>query len=265
MSELLSAILLGVVEGLTEFIPVSSTGHLILVGHFIRFTGSKVDTFEIFIQLGAILAVVVLYLPRFLALADLHSSSPFAGLQGLLRLFIVSLPALILGAMLHGTIKEQLFSPWPVSLALIAGGIVMIAIERRKHEPTVQRLEEISLARCLGIGVFQCFSLWPGISRSASTIIGGVLLGLDRRTAAEFSFIAAVPVMCAAVGYDMLKNLSRLSTGDVPWFAAGFVVSFLTAIFAIRFFLSLLQRITLAPFGVYRILLGIVTLVVLLD
>lgn len=259
------AALLGIVEGLTEFLPVSSTGHLILFGDLIEFHGALAGTFEIFIQLGAILAVVVLYKERFVALLPNKGveSDRLSGVPGCVKLFVGCLPAFILGPLLHSTIKEMLFFPGPVALALIVGGVLLIAIERRQREPSVCDVSDITLKQCFGVGVFQCLALWPGFSRSGATILGGLLLGLERKVAAEFSFLLAVPVMCAAVAYDLLKTAAGFSLQDLPVFALGFVISFMTAIAAIRFFLSLLTRFTLAPFGIYRIVIGICVLVLL--
>lgn len=266
MSDLVKAFVLGVVEGLTEFIPVSSTGHLILFGDVLQFHGAKAATFEIFIQLGAIMAVVVLYWPRFRALLDFTAqagSADFKGLDGLSKLFVACLPAFVLGYLAHDYIKEQLFSVLPVSIALLFGGVVMILVERRTREAHVQALEQISLLQCLGIGIFQCLALWPGVSRSGSTIVGGLLLGLERKVAAEFSFLLAVPVMFAATLYDLWKNSSVLGYEDVSVFAVGFLVSFVVAVFAIKFFLRMLERFTLAPFGYYRVVVGGLVLVLL--
>lgn len=264
MSELLTAALLGIVEGLTEFLPVSSTGHLILAGDLLAFTGSKANTFEVFIQLGAILAVVVLYWHRFIGFLQLsRPTSLFQGWGGIVRVGVATVPALICGALFHSTIKAVLFSPAPVAVALILGGVVMVLIERARFlSPRTGTVDEITLKQSFAIGVVQCLSLWPGMSRSGSTIIGGMVCGLERRVAAEFSFVVAVPVMLAAVSYDLLKNASQLSQSDLPLFAVGFVVSFFTAILAIRFFVSLLGRWTLRPFGYYRIALGVLVLLV---
>lgn len=265
MSELVIAVILGVVEGLTEFLPVSSTGHLILVNEALAFTGERAHTFDIFIQLAAILAVAILYWRRFRDLFAWKSRSGFSGFNGLAKIGAACLPAFVLGALLHSHIKALLFSPAPVACALLAGGAVMIWLERRRCVPTTLTLESLSMRQAFFIGCFQCFALWPGMSRSASTIIGAMLVRCDRIVAAEFSFLVAVPVMCAAVGFDLLKSHSVISRGDLPLFAVGFVVSFLTALLAIKFFMSLLRRWTLEPFGWYRIALGLVVLIVLLP
>jgi len=260
MSESLQAIILGIVEGLTEFIPVSSTGHLILFGDLLQFHGSKAQTFEIFIQLGAILAVLFLYPKRFTSLLNFRNKDGFSGREGIFKLFLACLPAFVLGFLFYQYIRDYLFTSLTVALALLAGGILMILIEKRSSTPSVLQLEDISYKKCLGIGLFQCLALWPGMSRSASTIIGGLVLGLERRIAAEFSFLVAVPVMSAAVLYDLWKSRAFLELSDLGIFAVGFLVSFVVAILAIKFFISILKKYTLAPFGWYRILVGLFVL-----
>ena len=278
---LLVPLLLGIIEGLTEFIPVSSTGHLILASHFIDLQGPSVSTFEVFIQLGAILAVVYLYPHRFRALFNfahakrlesgrsesgrLESASQpeFAGWNSLMLLGVASLPALIVGALFHKAIKQSLFSSGYVAAALIVGGVLMFAVEKRQSTPRVNRVEDITLKDAFLVGVFQILSLWPGMSRSGSTIVGGLFIGLERQTAAEFSFLISVPIMCAAVSYDLYKSMAILSSADLLPFAIGFVTSFITAVFAIRFFVSLLSKITLVPFAIYRICLGLLVFALL--
>lgn len=255
----------GVIEGLTEFIPVSSTGHLILLGDAIGFVGDKAATFDVFIQLGAILAVVYLYWDYFTALlrkpgaADVEHRG-LSGAQGIWKLFLTCVPALVAGALLHGLIKEKLFNPATVAVGLIVGGVIMIWLESRPHKLKVTRMADVSALQCLVLGGFQCLALWPGMSRSGSTIIGAMLLGFERRVAAEFSFLMAVPIMFAAVAFDMLKSLEFLEAADVPLFAIGFLVSFVVAMLAIKFFMAVLRRYTLRGFGVYRIILGVIVL-----
>lgn len=259
------AVILGIIEGLTEFVPISSTGHLILAGHLLGFDGERASVFEVVIQLGAILSVVVLYRERFLKLLDF--TAPKAGLvgkEGLIKMAVASLPVLVVGMVAHGAIKRHLFSPLTVAAALIVGALLMIFVERRRPPVTVSDVEQLSLRTCLGVGLFQCLALWPGMSRAASTMIGGMLLGVERKVAAEFSFLVAVPVMAAAVGYDLLKSLKLLSFGDVPLFAVGLIVSFVTALFAIKFFMRLLTSWTLVPFAFYRIGVGVLVLLFLL-
>ncbi|WP_338666828.1 undecaprenyl-diphosphate phosphatase [Pseudodesulfovibrio methanolicus] len=257
------AIILGIVEGLTEFLPISSTGHLIIAGHLLDFTGPKADTFEIVIQLGAILAVVVLYWDRFVGLVFPDKERKFSGVYGLWLLFLTSLPASVLGLLTHHYIKEYLFSPFTVAVALAVGAVLIFVVEAKDFEKTTLTLDEITPKTAFGIGLFQCLALWPGFSRSASTIMGGMLLGAKRTVAAEYSFIAAVPIMFAATGYDFLKNYALFETGDLIFLLIGFVVSFIAAWLAVKGFIVLLGRLTLRPFAVYRILLAALILLFL--
>lgn len=262
MTDLLNAVILGIVEGLTEFIPVSSTGHLIIAGHFLHFEGAKASTFEVFIQLGAILAVVVLYKDRFLRLLHRSSSGGFAGLNGILLLGLTTAPALVLGFLAHGFIKEHLFNTLTVAIGIFVGGVAILLAERFLPAPTKRGLDSLAPKDALLVGFFQCLALWPGVSRAGATIIGEMLMGIERKTAAEYSFLAAVPVMFAATGYDLFKSLSFLQASDLPMFAVGFVVSFLAAWLAVRTFISLLSRYTLVPFGWYRIIAAVLLLLI---
>lgn len=261
MDSIIHAIILGIVEGLTEFLPVSSTGHLILAGNLLGFVGEKAATFEVIIQLGAILAVVVLYWERFIGLLRPNPEMRFSGIRGLWLLFLTSLPASILGLLTHHYIKTYLFSPFTVGLALLIGAIAIIWVERRHFTVKTQTLDEISPALALGIGCFQCLALWPGFSRSAATIMGGMILGAKRTIAAEYSFIAAVPIMFAATGYDLLKSANLFTSADIPFILTGFVVSFLSAWLAIKGFIKLLGKVTLVPFAWYRFGLSILVLI----
>jgi undecaprenyl-diphosphatase len=251
------AVLMGLVEGLTEFLPVSSTGHLILAGSMLDFTGPKAETFDIAIQLGAILAVVVLYRRRFLGLLKTDPARPFSGPRGVWLLFLTSLPALGFGFLAHHAIKEHLFGPRTVAMAFAVGAVMMFAVEsyagRRIRHRLVGGLDSIGPRLALGVGFFQCLALWPGFSRSGATIMGGMLLGADRKTAAEYSFLAAVPVMCAAVGYDMLKSWRLFDASDMGFLAIGFVVSFLAGWAAVKGFIGLVSHLTLRPFALYRL------------
>jgi undecaprenyl-diphosphatase len=268
MPELLSAIILGLIEGLTEFLPVSSTGHLILASSLMQLGGTAISTFEIFIQLGAILAVVVLYRQKFFSLFIPPKAAPeklygqsrtnrhFAGLWGLWLLFLTCLPACVLGLFAHKLIKTYLFTPVTVSLALLTGAILMLLLERFKKPPHYGNLDEITPKTALGIGLFQCLALWPGFSRSAATIMGGMILGADRKTAADYSFIAAVPIMFAATFFDLYKNFESLSSDYLLFFATGFFVAFISALLAIKLFINILGRLGLAPFAWYRLVLA---------
>ncbi len=253
------AIILGIVEGLTEFIPVSSTGHLIVVGNLLRFEGEKASTFEVAIQLGAILSVVVLYWDRFLGLIPCkenpipRSGSALEGWSGLWRIGLATVPALIVGYLAHDFIKAHLFTPAAVAWALAVGGIGILIAERFVLRRFSRSLDTLTLRQALGIGLFQTLSLWPGTSRSAATIVGGLLLGLDRKGAAEFSFLIAVPIMVAATGYDVLKMTGAFTSEDVAQLVVGFIVSFIVALMAIPSFIRILSRWSLAPFAWYRI------------
>jgi undecaprenyl-diphosphatase len=275
------AILIGLLEGLTEFIPVSSTGHMIIAGHLLGFTGERADAFEIFIQLGAILAVAFLYRERFLGLipgraakaagsatgpaSDSRSADRrfadrrFAGVRGILLLAVTTAPALLAGKLFHHVIKERLFSPLTVAIGLAVGGIGLILIETFKPRARVTRLDEIGMREAVWVGLFQCLSLWPGMSRAGSTIIGGMLAGADRKTTAEYSFLAAVPIMIAATGYDLYKSRAFLHASDAPLFVLGFLVALVSAWFAVRFFIGFLGKHTLKGFGWYRLALAAFT------
>ncbi len=257
MSDLAIAVILGLVEGITEFLPISSTGHLIIAGELLGFTGAKAATFEICIQLGAILAVLVIYARRFLGLIRPQPGVAFAGKRGIFLLFLTFLPVAVVGLCANRLIKAHLFNSLTVCIALVVGAICIFFIERRANQPTVYSLDELTPAKALGVGLFQCLALWPGFSRSAATIMGGMILGLQRKTAAEYSFVAAVPVMFAATGYELLSNMGGMGRADIPFFALGFAISFIAAFIAVKAFIGLLGRINLRPFAMYRILLAV--------
>jgi undecaprenyl-diphosphatase len=267
MPDWLAAIVLGLVEGITEFIPVSSTGHLIIAGHLIGFEGERASTFEIFIQLGAILAVVFLYWDRFFRLIptrlEIKPEGGFSGLRGLLMLAVTTIPAVTLGGLGHSFIKDQLFSPTTVAIGLGIGGLAILLIEPRLPPAQTTRLDEITWRIALLVGLFQCLALWPGMSRSAVTIVGAMIIGVERKTAAEYSFFAAAPALAAATAYDLLKSMSALQTSDIAIFAIGFVVAFISAWFAVRVFIRLLATHNVQPFGWYRIAVAMVVLIAL--
>jgi undecaprenyl-diphosphatase len=256
MLSYLDAVILGIVEGLTEFLPVSSTGHLILAGHLLGQSGEKAATFEVVIQLGAILAVVVLYHRRFLGLVRPSPLVRFSGLRGLWLLFLTSVPAALLGLVLHKFIKARLFTPLTVAAALAVGAVAILLVERKRGKPRYFSLDEITPTLALGIGFFQCLSLWPGFSRAAATIMGGMVLGARRELAAEYSFVAAVPIMVAATGFDLFSHWQLFSAADLEVLAVGFAVSFVAALVAVKGFIALLKRTTLAPFAWYRLALA---------
>jgi undecaprenyl-diphosphatase len=263
MVELVYAVILGIVEGFTEFIPVSSTGHLIVAGHLLGFEGPKAATFEIFIQLGAILAVVFLYKERFFRLCTFHMSVGFTGTRGLILLGLTTLPGLVVGAVSHRFIKAYLFTPATVALGLGIGGIGILVVERFLPRVKKSGLDTLNYRDAVEVGLFQCLALWPGMSRSACTIVGGMALGIERETAAHYSFLAAVPIMFAATVLDLYKSLPILQGSDVPMFGIGFGVSFIAAWLAIKFFLRFLGSHTLNPFGWYRIIVALAILWIL--
>lgn len=255
MTEALAAVILGLVEGVTEFIPVSSTGHLIIVGDWLGFHDERAKTFDVFIQLGAILAVVWTYRPRFLhALRGLGRdplSTRFA-----LNLALGFLPAALLGFFARDLIKATLFRPEVVAWALVAGGVAMLLIERRAPAVTVPDVDDLPPRTALGIGLAQVLALVPGVSRSGATIMGGYLLGLSRPAAAEFSFFLAVPIMVAATGYDLYRSRGVLTAADAPVFALGFVVAFASALLVLRAFVAFVSRHRFEVFAWYRIAFG---------
>lgn len=256
MDNIVSAAILGIVEGLTEFLPVSSTGHLILAGHLLGFTGPKADSFEVIIQLGAILAVVVMYRERFFGLLRANPYRRFSGRRGVILLGLTCLPAALVGFFAHKAIKTYLFGPITVALALAGGAVAILAVEAMRRRVRYETLDDVSPALALGVGLFQCLSLWPGFSRSAATIMGGMLCGAKRSLAAEYSFIAAVPIMCVATAYDFYKTWRLYEASDLVVLAVGFVVSFFAAWAAVRAFIVLMGRTTLRPFAWYRLVLA---------
>ncbi|MBI4686195.1 MAG: undecaprenyl-diphosphate phosphatase [Nitrospirae bacterium] len=252
------AVILGIVEGVTEFLPVSSTGHLILAGDVLGFTGDTAKTFEVFIQLGAILAVVWLYREKLLSAAKgigARNTNRF-----LINLLIAFLPAVFFGLIAHSFIKKHLFNPVTVAFALIIGGIAIFVIERVVKKSVVTDIDEVSYKQALGIGLAQTLSLFPGVSRAGATIMGGMCLGLDRKAATEFSFFLAIPTMFAAVSYDLMKSFHNLAINDFPVFAAGFFVSFFSALIVIKAFLGFVTRHNFNSFAIYRIIFGAIVL-----
>ena len=256
---LLKAAVLGLVEGATEFVPVSSTGHLIVVSNWLGLVDERAKTFDIFIQLGAILAIVWLYRDR-LGRAILASRHEPRSRRFLGNLFIAFLPAAVIGLLTHDWIKARLFNPTVVAIALVAGGILILLIERWAPTPRVGDVTEVPPRTAWGIGLAQVLSLIPGTSRSGATIMGGYALGLSRIAATEFSFFLAIPVMLAATAYDLLKSWSTLVPADAPVFAVGFIVSFVSALVVVRAFLSYVSRHSFSAFAWYRIAFGILVL-----
>ncbi|MGO4111584.1 undecaprenyl-diphosphate phosphatase [Paenibacillus sp. YAF4_2] len=273
MQNIFTAVIQGIVEGLTEFLPVSSTGHLILTGKLLNFTGDKADTFEVIIQLGAILAVAVIYWRRILNLLDIGKLQPdqeagtttkSSNRLNLIHVILACLPAMVLGLALHSVITSYLFSAYTVLAGLVLGGIFMLIGERSQASVQSTGVDQITYRQAIYIGLFQCLALWPGFSRSGATIAGGLLSGVEYKAATNFSFLIAIPMMVAASGYELLKSYNTLTASDAAFFITGFIVAFVVALLAVITFLKLLERFKLAPFAYYRFILAAVFLIYLL-
>ncbi len=255
MFDLWRVVVLGIVEGITEFLPVSSTGHLIVVSDLINFEGSLGGTFEIFIQLGAILAVVWFY--RRELLSQVVSVTRDSRVQRFwLNIIIAGIPAALLGFPLHDLIKRVLFSPLVVALALALGGLVLLLVERREYSGETADLYDMTPRQALGVGLAQVLALVPGVSRSGASIVGGMLGGLDRPTATAFSFYLAIPTLGGATIIDLLTSLDEIGRGDVLNLALGTVISFVVALLAIGWLLRYVASNDFRAFGVYRIIAG---------
>ncbi|NMG35364.1 undecaprenyl-diphosphate phosphatase [Azoarcus sp. TTM-91] len=256
---LLTALLLGIVEGLTEFLPISSTGHLIIVGDLLGYNDEASTVFKIVIQFAAILAVCWEYRERLIKVAvglpREREAQRFVGL-----LFLGFLPAAVLGLMFHSVIKTVLFNPLTVATALVVGGLIILYVEKRAYRPRINTVEEMGWADAVKIGFAQALAMIPGTSRSGSTIMGGLIFGLSRKTAAEFSFFLAIPTMFAATVYDLYKNWGLLHAQDLPVFAIGFVASFLSAMVAVKTFIRFISNHTFIGFAWYRIVFGLIVL-----
>ena len=264
MQDLLTIILLGIIEGLTEFLPVSSTGHLILASELLGFTGEGSIAFKIAIQLGAILAVLVAYWQRFWNVGrGLLRADP--GAVAFTRNILIGfLPAMLIGAVAYETIRILIQSPMTVAIALILGGIAILVIERVVKHVTVESVEAMPLKTAIGIGILQCLAMVPGVSRSGASIMGALLMGVERKTAAEFSFFLAVPTMIGATVYSLWKDRALLTLDDLNAIAIGLVVAFLVALVVVKAFVAIVGRFGFAPFAWYRIVVGSVALVWLL-
>ncbi|HRQ79627.1 MAG TPA: undecaprenyl-diphosphate phosphatase [Azospirillaceae bacterium] len=256
----LNAALLGLVEGLTEFLPVSSTGHLILLVDLIGFQGPPGRVFEVAIQLGAILAICVVYFRRLWDVTINLGRDPRA-MRFVVAILLAFLPAAVIGVFAHKFIKEMLFNPTVVSVALVVGGVAILVIERFLPTPRYHEVERFPATLALKIGFFQCIAMIPGVSRSGATILGALLMRVDRRTAAEFSFFLAIPTMLGATAYDLYKNWSSMTVDDGALIAVGFVVAFVAAALVVRTLVDFVGRYGFSPFGWYRIALGSAMLV----
>ena len=259
MSDTLTAAILGLVEGLTEFLPVSSTGHLIVVGDLLGFGGNFSKLFEVVIQFGAILAVCWLYRTKLWHTATTLFSDPVS-LRFALNVLLAFLPAVVIGFALHDFIKSRLFSPTVVGWAFIVGGIVILAVERWRPKPTIDSTEAMSPPTALKIGFFQCLAMIPGTSRSGATIVGALLLKVTREAATEFSFFLAIPTMAGATVLDVWKARNEFAHGEWGLIAIGFVVAFFSALLVVRKLVGFISRHGFAPFAWYRIAAGIVIL-----
>lgn len=265
-TDFLTATLLGIVEGLTEFLPVSSTGHLILASELLGYDAEQWSMFNVVIQLGAIMAVVVLYWRTFWAVAvGLLQKNPVSW-RFLRNLVIAFIPAAVIGLALHKQIDAMLGSPMTVAVALVVGGVAILVIERLIREAHIVGIADIPVARVIGIGFIQCISMIPGVSRSGATIMGALALGVERRTAAEFSFFLAIPTMLGATTLELVKNRDALMSGGIDWLeiGVGFVVAFIVAVLVIRWFVGIVSKHGFAPFAWYRIIAGSAAIVWLL-
>lgn len=282
--EIIKAIILGIVEGITEFAPVSSTGHMVIVDDMWlqseEFLGKYVaNTFKVVIQLGSILAVVIIFRWRFIQLlgldrwlkrpkdsnAETYEMVRATGSLKLTHVIVGLIPAAVLGLLFEDYIDENLFTTKKVLFGLIIGAVFMILADLfRPKSPKTETVDQITYKQALSVGLIQCFSLWPGFSRSGSTISGGVLLGMSHRAAADFTFIMAVPIMCGASLISLVKNLEYFTMDALPFFIAGFISAFVFALISIRYFLKLINRVKLIPFAIYRIVLALIVIVVYL-
>jgi undecaprenyl-diphosphatase len=261
LPDIIKATLLGILEGLTEFIPVSSTGHLLLLGHFFGFTDDEFGkTFVVLIQLGAILAILSVYFVRLVKIALAIPSDPLAQ-RFVIGVLVAFLPAAIVGYLLREFIKGHLFNPWVVCTALIVGGLILIWVDRlelsRRHDDATK----FPLQMYLGIGIAQCFAMIPGVSRSGATIISAMLFGADKRSAAEFSFFLAIPTMAGAFTLDLFKSWDQMTGGNTVIVAIGFVTSFVAGLFAVKGLLDYVSQHGFALFAWWRIVVGALGLV----
>ncbi|KAB2673763.1 undecaprenyl-diphosphate phosphatase [Brucella tritici] len=260
---LLEAAFLGLIEGLTEFIPVSSTGHLLLIGHFLGFESTG-KTFEVLIQLGAILAILTVYSAKLLKiLTDFPRDARTR--RFVFGILVAFLPAAFIGALVHGFIKSVLFeTPMLVCIMLIIGGFILLWVDQLNLRPRYHDVMDYPLPMCLAIGFIQCLAMIPGVSRSGSTIVGSLLLGADKRSAAEFSFFLAMPTMAGAFAYDLYKSRDMLSFNDAALIGVGFVMAFISGVFVVRYLLDYVSRHGFKLFAWWRLIVGSVGLAALL-
>jgi undecaprenyl-diphosphatase len=261
MNDIINSIILGIVEGFTEFLPISSTGHLILVNNFIGFEGKFAHMFDVVIQLGAILAVVIYFWKRLVPFGYHKTAEEKAATWTLwMKTLTGVIPALLIGGTIGKHIEEKLFDPYVVAVALIAGGLLLLWIEHSLRESKINTIAALGYKTAFLIGLIQCLAMIPGTSRSAATIMGAILLGSSRIVAAEFSFFLAIPTMVAATGYSLMKSGLNLSSREILLTGIGFVVSFIVAWAVIAAFMKFISRNNFKPFGYYRIVLGVIVL-----
>ncbi|MFF2888214.1 undecaprenyl-diphosphate phosphatase [Paenibacillus sp. NPDC057967] len=254
MEDIIKVIIMGIVEGLTEFLPVSSTGHLILTGELLNFKDEWAKTFEVVIQLGAVLAVLVLYRQRFAKLLNFNLKKG-SGLNAM-HVALAMLPASVLAVLLHSVIKKHLFGPTTVLVGLVLGGILMIVADRSKRKIVAEELDDITYKQAFIIGCFQILSLWPGFSRSGSTISGGMLVGTSQKAAAEFTFIVSVPIMAGASAVDLIGSREHLTMGHMPLFLIGLISAFVVGMIAVVTFINMMKKLRLSYFAYYRFALA---------
>lgn len=262
--ELLKALFLGLIEGLTEFLPISSTGHLILFGHLIDFQSDSGRAFEVIIQLGAILAVCWLYRQKIVDLLKGFFSGDMHARRFAVNVFLAFLPAVVIGIFAVDFIKQVLFSPLVVACALIIGGLIIFAVEAKEFKPKTVEATDITFKQAILVGFAQCLAMIPGTSRSGATIIGGMLSGLSRKAATEFSFFLAMPTMLGAATYDLIRNASVLSSDNMINIAAGFAAAFIAALLVVKALVKFVEKHTLRVFAWYRVILGVILLIVFL-
>ncbi len=263
MNDIIKAIILGIVEGITEFLPVSSTGHLILVNRFIGFDESFTKTFDIVIQLGAILAVVVYYRNRLFTFVKENGSyfrSPTSDIWK--KALVGVIPALIIGASFGKRIEDSLFNWTTVAITLVLGGVALLLLENRKRDAKIVSFGSMSYRTAFAVGLIQCLAMIPGTSRSAATIIGAMALGCSRIVAVEFSFFLAIPTMIAASGYSLMKSGMTMTSEELLVLSVGFIVSFVVALFVVAGFVSFISKRNFKPFGYYRIALGVLVVII---
>jgi undecaprenyl-diphosphatase len=254
--------LLGMLEGLTEFIPVSSTGHLLLAGHFLGFQSAG-KTFEVVIQLGAVLAILTVYMSKLVTVFSTAHKDP-AAMRFIVSVVLAFAPAVVIGVLAHDFIKTVLFeTPMLIAVMLILGGVILLFVERIAPAPLHDDATSIPFRKALAIGVIQCVAMIPGVSRSGSTIVGALMLGVSKRAAAEFSFFLSLPTMAGAVGYDLYKNRDVLDFSALSDIAVGFALAFITAVLVVRWLLNFVGRNGYALFGWWRIIVGSVALLAL--